>query len=228
MTFSAPRPPSHPKSSRGNPAAPVQPIFLAIFLAIFATLMSGCASKTSVSSNWEANGRNQAPFSRVLVVAMSKDAYRQQRFENEMVESLRGQSNQVWAISSLMTINDSLDNDLIEKLAKEKNADAIIVTHVGSSNVTAKEISERVDYKVVRKTGAPFDFFRYDYNEFDEPAYTVANMTITLVTEVYETQSGQVVYIASSRAEKQEAIYTAIDLLSDLVAKRLKSDGVTR
>ena len=76
-----------------------------------------------------------------------------------------------------------------------------------------------------RRTGT---VFQYNYNETVEPVYTKAEYTTVLTTEVFSATTGEHVYTVVSSATKQETLAEVIDLLSDIIAKRLRDDGVIK
>ena len=49
-----------------------------------------------------------------------------------------------------------------------------------------------------------------------------------MTTDVYNATSGENVYTVVTTARKQETLTDVIDLLSGVIAKRLKADGVVK
>jgi hypothetical protein len=212
-------------------------ILINLSLALAITLTAGaCASPTSVSSSWYDKSPANSKFQNVLVVAVTENADSRLSFEDAVVFDLRSPDTQAWASARGMKADADINEENLRKLVKEKQADAILVTKVTSMKIKPVEVGGRTDViENQQDTGMGMvpqrqsgTVFRYDYNETVEPVYTTAEYTLILTTEVYSTASGEHVYTVVSTATKQETLTDVIDILSDVIAKRLRSDGVIR
>jgi hypothetical protein len=208
---------------------------LTLSLAI-ALIAGGCASQTSVSSSWHDKSPANSKFQNVLVVAVSENTDNRLSFEDAVVYDLRGPNTQAWASARGMKADEDINEENLRKLVEEKQADAILVTKVTSMEIKPVEAGGRTDVighqqdtgmgmVPQRKSGT---IFRYDFEETVEPIYTTAEYTTVLTTDVYSAASGEHVYTVVSTATKQETLTDVIDVLSDVIAERLRSDGVIR
>jgi hypothetical protein len=136
-----------------------KPLLAGLSLAIV-LVTSACSTATSVSSNWHDRSYQNAGFKRVLVVGVTENTDRRMTFEDAVVNDLRSDSTLVWASSRLMPADTKLTEASMNELAKQQEADAVIVTRVTSLDVTAVEVKGRTDVVAQRKKGT---IFRYDY-----------------------------------------------------------------
>ena len=80
--------------------------------------------------------------------------------------------------------------------------------------------------------GNVVDFFRYDYEDVEQPGYLQAKVTVVLSTNLYETASGKLVYSIESattdkNTEYNSVVYKVIENTSLEIARRLRRDGLT-
>ena len=197
---------------------------------------SACANHTSVSSSWTDGKRHNNPFNRVLVVAVSANADGRMSFEDAVVYDLRGPETQAWPSSRLMKPDVEVNRVTLLPIIDQQQADAVVVTRVtrlevepveigGRSTVLAEQQQSGQDYVFQRQQGT---LFRYDYEEDIEKTYITSEYTTELRTDVYETESDELIYTILSRATKQESLADVIDVLSNVIAKQLRKDRVIR
>lgn len=185
--------------------------------------LAGCASNTSVSSAWHKGGYKGTRFERVLVVAIVKNTDRRLSFEDAVVYDLRGETTRAWASARLMDTTTKLDAASIESAAQSQRADAVVITRINSLDVQAVEVQGRTDVQAQRQKGT---IFRYDYIEKEEAPYITSEYTITLTTDVLEPGSTDPLYTVVATAKKQETLDDVIEVLSDIIARQLRQDGV--
>jgi hypothetical protein len=199
-------------------------------------LASACANHTSVSSSWVDSKQRNSQFERVLVVAVSSNADGRMSFEDAVVYDLRGPETQAWPSVRLMEPDLEITRETLRPIIEQQQADALVVTRVtrlevepieigGRSTVLAEQQQSGQDYVYQRKQGT---LFRYDYTEDVEKTYLTTEYTTELTTDVYATASGERIYTIVSRANKQESLADVIDVLSNVIAKRLRRDKVIK
>ena len=199
-------------------------------------LASGCANNTTVSSAWHDQSRSNRGFSNVIVVAATDNSDRRMSFEDAVAAGLRNEDTKAWASARLMKSTAPIDEENMRGLVQQKSADAVIVTTVSSMDVKTIESGGRTDViEFEQATGAGIvptprqnGIFLWDWEENVEPVYVTTEYTTVLTTDVYNATSGENVYTVVTTARKQETLTDVIDLLSGVIAKRLKADGVVK
>ena len=157
-------------------------------------------------------------------------------FEDAVVYDLRGPETQAWPSARLMEPDLEITRETLRPIIEQQQADALVVTRVtrlevepieigGRSTVLAEQQQSGQDYVYQRKQGT---LFRYDYTEDVEKTYLTTEYTTELTTDVYATASGERIYTIVSRATKQESLADVIDVLSNVIAKRLRRDKVIK
>ena len=172
----------------------------------------------------------------MIVVAEAADGDKCLSFEDAVVYDLRGPNTKAMASSRLMKSEDKIDEENLRNLIEENDADAVVITTVSSIDVKAVEQGGRSDViEFQQDTGKGIvpqrrqgTAFLWDYEENMEPVYVTTEYATALTTDVYNASSGEKVYTVVTTAEKQETLAQVIDVLSDLIAERLRADGVIR
>jgi hypothetical protein len=199
-------------------------------------LISGCASKTSLSSQWIDSSQRNPRFERVIVVAVSSNPDRRRTFEDAVAKDLQASGIDVWPSTRLMNPELEVTRESLLPFIEERQAQAIIVTRVtglevetveieGRSNVQEERQQSGLDYVPPRKKGT---VFQYDFSEDVEATRITSTYTTELTTEVYTAEDYQHIYTIVSSTSGQETLAEVIDVLSDEIAERLSKDKVIR
>ena len=145
-----------------------------------------------------------------------------------MVQALQATGNV--AVSSILSMpaSEMLTNDTIAEAVKSAEADAILITRLVSAEITTEEIESRTGVKTTRKNEYVYDFFRYDYNEYEEPEYLIAKKSVVLSTDFYETNEGQLLFSIDTTTYQKETTFEIISESTDAIARRLKREGLVR
>jgi hypothetical protein len=224
-------------ASHQQPFPALRRLCLCLSLCLGIALLTGaCSSHTSVSSSWTDPKQRNSQFNRVLVVAVSANADGRMSFEDAVVYDLRGPETLAWPSARLMKPDLEITRETLRPIIEQQQADAVVVTRVtrlevepveigGRSTVLAEQQQSGQDYVYQRQQGT---LFRYDYEENVEKTYITSEYTTELRTDVYATASDELVYTIVSRATKQESLADVIDVLGNVIAKRLRKDGVIR
>ena len=200
---------------------------------VCATLaLTGCANHAVLSSVWHDEAYQRQSFSRVVVVGVSDNIFRRTVFEEAVAAELTSGTTEAWPSAHLMNPETPLNEDTLSTVVKDKQADALLITRLADTQVKANEVDSRVDVEATSIGGNVVDFFRYDYEDVEQPGYLQAKVTVVLSTNLYETASGKLVYSIESvttdkDTEYSSVVYEVIENTSVEIARRLRRDGLT-
>jgi len=202
--------------------APHRATVIAVIIALGA-----CARPTSVSSTWQEIRQSPAhPYDKILVVGISDDSNQRRRFENLMLGRLQKPGTTVWASHQSMQPDRDLNRATVTALVKQTGATAVIVTRLADQKISTEEVDARTGHKTRRKGENPVNFFRYDYDEYEEPAYLVVKNTVSLITDLYETKEGRLLYSIETTTHDKESGMEIIDEATSAIVARLRRDGL--
>ena len=197
------------------------------FAGLLAALLAACAQSTRVTSTWHGE-RNGLPADRVLVVSMSKDLNIRRSFEDMLVERLASTGNTSWASSREMDTSATLDRETLTRVVQVTGANLVMVTRLQDQRVQIAKTGEAAGVKVQRKDQTPLDFFRYDYEFFDDPQYLVPERTITLSTDVFHGENGALLYRIETVIPPLESRLEISNEAAKAIAARARRDGLVR
>jgi len=202
--------------------APYRAAVIAVIIAL-----SACARPTAVSSTWQEIRQSPAhPYDKILVVGISDDSNQRRRFENLMRSRLQKPGTTVWASHQSMQPGSALNRAAVTALAEQTGATAVIVTRLADQQISTEQIEARTGHKTRRKSENPVNFFHYDYDEYEEPAYLVVKNTVSLTTDLYETKEGRLLYSIETTTYDKESGMEIIDEATSAIVGRLRRDGL--
>ena len=200
---------------------------LVILVLLCAAILAGCSKSTKVSSVRHEAKPAAAPFSKIVVVGVTPNQNLRVSWERVMAETLDDAGNTVW--TSFRELDYEIPTrENITEVVRATGADAVLVSRLIRQEVSAEDVDERTGAKKRRKNQYVFDIFRYDYEEFTEPSYTLVASDVELATDLYETTEGRLIYSIDSTTFQKQTAWDVLDEATIAIAKKLRSDRMTR
>ena len=166
-------------------------------------------------------------FDKVLVVGVSESARERRRFENTLTAKLEKAGVIAAPSHRSMQADADLNQEIVASAIESTGATAVMITRLVSHDVTSKEVEERTEIKTRRRSDAPVvDFFRYDYEEYEEAAYLVVKSTVSLRTDIYETRNGKLTYSIDTTTFDKETSFEILDEVTTAIVGQLRNDGL--
>ncbi len=210
-------------------------------LCLLAAVAAACTPPISLDSAWQPGGRAAAPFSSVLVVAVSEDFDRRRLFENAVADTLEAQGVRAVTSTGTMSSRDELNRDSVTALVQASGVQAVLVTRLADQAVSLK----RQRAREVQKSQPPTDdalrgaaafpygsIHAYDYRVTWEPATLLVRRTLNVVSDLYGTRDGNLLYTINTTLRVTNA--ESLDRNSDVavindagrsIARRLRRDS---
>lgn len=188
--------------------------------------LSACSRPTQIESTWHEPVRSSRLFDTVLVLGISENARQRRRFENTMVMKLEKVGVTAVASHHSMDPDVELGRDTVAKVVESTNATAVMVTRLVSHDVTSEEVEERTEIKTRRRSDTPLDFFRYDYDEYQEEAYLVVKSTVRLNTDIFQTVNGKLIYTIETTTYDKETGFEILDEVTTAIIRAMQKDGL--
>ena len=187
------------------------------FALALATLLAACSAATPTSSATAASD-----FNNYLIVGVAHDYDGRARFERTLVTELKKQGKAATAYYIAVGGNKPIDRETIESLVKSDGFDAVLITRVVNRNTETTTKSASATTTAVRKSNA---FFRYDYEELNEPATLNVSLAIDISSELFDTSNGDVVWQLETKLSENEMVSKVVDEAVSKISRRLKRDG---
>jgi hypothetical protein len=195
--------------------------------------LSGCAGSSSVKGAWQESTPNRS-FSRILIVGLSTSFDQRCSFEFSMASQFSGSSTQPLVSCNTMMPKEALTRANIERVVAADHADAVLTTAVvtmqlgkgqGYTGMPYYQV-EGVGYVTgpVGAYGVPVAFVQLE----TPPSIPTITGDVHLITKLFDTHDATLVYTLDTRAKTDDlqSSGVAIDTITELIAGRLRRDGV--
>jgi hypothetical protein len=180
-----------------------------------------CATSTQSSATSGSTSTSTKSFENILVIGVAHDYDGRARFERAMVSALQGQGKAARAYYIAVGGDKPIDRSSIEALAKSENFDAVLITRVLNSDSQSTVKTGLAGAKIVRKERA---FFRYDYQELNEPTTLDVELAITISSELFDVSSGDRTWSMQADLARQEFVSLIVDDAVSEISRQLKKD----
>lgn len=202
-------------------------------LILTCALVSACAGSTQMTATWHDEAYKRRSFDRILVVGVTDDQFRRRGFESAVVDALAGKRTEAVSSIEIMDADTALSDASLDAAGDKIQADAVLITRLTNTTVTAKQIDSRVNVQAQAKGGNIVDFFRYDYKDVEDPGYLQAKISFVLSSNLYETAGGTLVYsietvTSDKNTDYNTVVFDIIENTSVKIGQRLRRDGLAR
>lgn len=202
-------------------------------LILTCALVSACAGSTQMTATWHDEAYKRRSFDRILVVGVTDDQFRRRGFESAVVNALAGKRTEAVSSIEIMDADTALSDASLDAAGDKIQADAVLITRLTNTTVTAKQIDSRVNVQAQAKGGNIVDFFRYDYKDVEDPGYLQAKISFVLSSNLYETAGGTLVYsietvTSDKNTDYNTVVFDIIENTSVKIGQRLRRDGLAR
>jgi hypothetical protein len=195
--------------------------------------LAGCTASSSVKGAWQQSTPDRS-YSRILIVGISTSFDQRCSFEFSMASQFSGSSTEPLVSCNTMLPKEPLTRENIERLVVSEHADAVLTTAVvtmqlakgqGYTGMPYYEV-EGVGYVTgpVGAYGVPVAFVQLE----TPPHIPTITGDIHLITKLFDTRDATLVYTLDTRAKTDnlQSDPVAIDTITEIIAARLRHDGV--
>lgn len=186
-------------------------------------ILAACGSTSSTISTLDGPAYAGPGFANMLVIAIADSYDNRATFERELAKKISSGDTSATAHYTLTKMGDPIDRPAIEKLVKDGAFDAVLITRALDSEVVGREKTGSASTKVSRKSDA---FFRYDYEELNDPVTIALDVNVVISSELFSVASGEMVWAIKSKLSDKASVGMVVFDAADIVAKRLRRDGL--
>ena len=194
-------------------------------------LLAGCVAtklpETSVDRVARAKELPNAPYERVLIVAIAARGATARAFEEELAVELSNRRTHAFGYHRAASRAD-VKEEVVRSIAETERADAILFITARLVNAQQVVTDERTAVRAQAMGGGLVDFFRYDYDEYTVPATTDYRVTVMFNTDMFDVKTESRIYTVESRTDLAETSAEIIVAESQELARRLRKDRMVR
>ena len=187
-------------------------------LASFCLLFTSSCSTTTLKTVWK-DTKYQAKLKEVLIIGIAKEKTIRRLFEDEFVGLFKARGVDALASYTLIPSEGMLDKATVESKIKNLGVDAVLVTRLVESK---KERAYAVPARTYR--GGWYGYYNrsYEYNRQLDNYYEYE--VIYLETNIYETQSGNLIWSGLSETFVQSTDQEEIKAFIEVIIKSLSDN----
>jgi len=203
-------------------------VFLLVSIFMLSLLLSGCAGGNKMLASWKDASYTGPVKGKVLVVGVARNDTHRRIFEDSLVANLQAEG--VDAVSSYTVDDDGVEptKAAVTAVVKQSGASTVLVTHVIGSDEKSQY------FPAVGATlidpgyygGGLYSYYPRVYNYVYMPAQTFSKEIVTLETGLYDTGSGQLIWIGRSDAVNPEMTRKYYTGLTKLFVKDLRKNNL--
>ncbi len=200
--------------------------FRVIMLASFSILLAACAASTRVAKTYSDNAYANSSFSNFLVIGVAGNYNARAQFERAVVSGLRAEGASASTYYSVVQGNEPISRDAVLGAVQSGSFDAVLVTRVIGQQTDVHVKSGSAGVKATTIAGSPVNFFRYNYEELNEPRSISLNTTVVLATELFSSADEKMIWAIESSSTDDAVIGVLIDNVAASIVSRLRRDGL--
>lgn len=199
---------------------------LACLLVVAAALVSGCAPSTRLTNAWVDPGYAGAPFKKVLVLAISKEAAQRRIFEDEFSAKLRSAGVEAVPGYRLLPEDGRVEKDKLAETVRRAGADGAIVTRI-------LHVDSRTAYSPGYVTVVPSIGYWRDFYGFYGSAWAVTvppqvyqYAVVVVETNLWRTADGTLVWSGTTQTTDPGELRKEIAGYAEIIIGALRERGL--
>ena len=200
--------------------------FRAIMLASMSILLAACAASTRVAKTYSDDAYTNSSFSNFLVIGVAGNYNSRAQFERTVVSGLRAEGASASAYYSVVQGNEPISRDAVLGAVQSGSFDAVLVTRVIVQQTDVDVKSGSAGAKATTIGGRPINFFRYNYEELNEPQSINFNTTVVLETELFSSADEKMIWAIQLSSTDAAGVGVLIDNTATSIVSRLRRDGL--
>ena len=192
----------------------------------FLLVIGACASSGRVVSTFDGPAYEGPAFRNLLVIGIADSYNNRATFERTLAKEIAASGAQATALYTLVDKETPVDRATVEKVVDEGSFDAILITRALNRDFQSKARTGSPTAQAVRKEGSAANLFRYDYEEFNEPETLSMELNIVIGSELFSAASRKKVWSIEADIADQASISVLVIDASNVIASRLRRDGL--
>ncbi len=205
-----------------------------LLLLLIASICVQCASSSRITGTWKSDEADLGSYQHVIVVALTEKTVTRQQVEDKIVQGLTEIG--VHAQKSIDVfppdfVSKNLSkSDVVLQEIKRKNADAIVTVALIDQTSEQRYVPSAGAYPVTR-FGYYGNFARYYgnwANSLYAPGYYTTDKTYYIETNVYDVQSGNLVWSAQSETYNPAGIDGFLNSYTKAMKSTLEKEGLIK
>jgi hypothetical protein len=172
-----------------------------------------------MSAVWKDPNYQGEKLKKVLVVGVAKDDVIRRLFEDEFSARLKAHGTDAYPSYSIIPSTEMLDEDTVNAKIANLGMDAILITRFVNKKKETVYTPGTTYY-----SGGWYNWYSRGYGYATSPGYYSEYEVISLSTNIYDTQTGQMIWSGLSDTVTGGSAEVEIKELIDVITKSLKEN----
>lgn len=203
------------------------------FSVLLLILVIGCGTANRITGTWKAPNTNLQQYTKIFVAALTADVPVRNKVEDELSDLLT--EHGIEAVKSLGVLIPDVEStalDVNEPLLQkvlETGSDAIMTIAVIDQTSEERYVPDSGRYRPINRFGYYRTFGGYYGNRYGrlyQPGYYTTDKTYYLETNVYDAESGNLVWSTQSETLNPVSLDSFLEAYKSSMAEKLKEDGL--
>jgi hypothetical protein len=189
--------------------------------AAICLLLAASCSTTTMSAVWKDPGYQGGSLKKVLVIGVARNDVIRRLFEDEFSAQLKAHGMDAYPSYRLIPSTQILAEDTVNAKIENLGMDAVLVTRFVNTKKETVYTPGTAYY-----SGGWYNWYSAGYGYVTSPGYYSEYEVISLSTNIYDTQTGKMIWSGLSDTVTGGSAQTEIKGLIDVITKRLTKDGL--
>jgi hypothetical protein len=198
---------------------------LRVTAAVGLLLMASC-STTTMSAVWKDPDYRGGILKKVLVIGVARNDLIRRIFEDDFTARLKAHGTDAYPSYRIIPSTQMLDEDRVNAKIENMGMDAVLVTRFVNSKKEAVYTPGTTYYPAY--AGGWYNWYSSGYGYVTSPGYFSEYEVISLSTNIYDAETGKMIWSGLSDTVTGGAAQTEIEGLIDVITKSLQKDGLIR
>lgn len=185
--------------------------------------LAACAPASTVVKTYEDPQYVDTTVSRVLVIARAGSYDNRSEFERELTKRLVSAGASATAYYTIKGNSPLLRDEVVETV-RSGGYDSVLFTRELDTNIDVKMEQGSSTMTSTRKQGSAVNLFRYDYEEYADPASPNLSASTSLSTELYLASSETRIWAIDSSLATKNNVHEIIAAAVDEIVGQLVKD----
>lgn len=190
------------------------------------TILGACASGPSARQTYFDDEFEDVAYDNILVIGVAGSYNSRAQFERKVASTLRSEGVSATPYHTVAAGNEPISREAVLDVVKANGYDSVLVTRVLAQEADISMAGGSTSTKASTVGGRPVNFFRYNYEELNEPGSLNIAMTVTLTSELFSAAEEKMIWSIETSNSEAANVGVLIDATAESIVAKLASDGL--
>ncbi|WP_299703492.1 hypothetical protein [uncultured Pontibacter sp.] len=202
-------------------------------IMVLSIVLSGCASSTQILGSWKSPEIAAQNYQRIVVAALTDNVLARQEVEDDLQAQLRLRGIEATRSIDLFPPSAASktgpDVNLLLDRIKENGHDAILTAALVDEQTETRYVPGNMGYRPMTRFGWYGNFrgyYNFWYPTLYQPGYYTEEKIYYLETNLYDTNSEQLVWSAQSKSYSPSSLRRAAAKFAEITVQKMTEDNV--